>query len=531
MSWPIRTQSGKETTMMILIQKIIVSILLFTLCASCAAAPSATRSSTVISITATPTLVSIPTIEKLTPARKPAGKQPKNGSSQPGRTAPASSFMPSTSTFNIVLGRPTSSSIAANLYALQDSQVSLAYRSIPGNGNDQIVSASLKAKAPQTLTLTGLSPDTEYSYNVTVNGAQEGEHSFHTQRTPGSAFTFTIDADPHGGDPNFNGELYATTLINALKDKPDFHIDLGDTFMTEKARVQTYSQAESTFTDMRPYFGILAPDTPLFLVNGNHEGELGWLLRGKDGQLATWSAQLRQLYYPNPIPGGFYSGASSADPTLGASRDGYYSWTWGDALFVVLDPFWYTTSKPQPSDLNNNWNWTLGKAQYDWLKSTLESSQAKYKFIFTHHLVGGGNTDARGGIDAAPYFEWGGKNADGTDGFAEHRPGWGKPIHQLLVENHISAVFHGHDHVFVKQELDGIIYQEVPQPSTTQYDKTSLATDYGYRQGTVFGSSGHLRVTVSPDRVVVAYIRAYLLEDEKQNQQNDMVEYEYVISS
>jgi hypothetical protein len=40
------------------------------------------------------------------------------------------------------------------------------------------------------------------------------------------------------------------------------------------------------------------------------------------------------------------------------------------------------------------------------------------------------------------------------------------PIHQLLVRNKVAAVFHGHDHLFAKQDLDGIVYQEVPQPSS-----------------------------------------------------------------
>ena len=45
------------------------------------------------------------------------------------------------------------------------------------------------------------------------------------------------------------------------------------------------------------------------------------------------------------------------------------------------------------------------------------------------------------------------------------RPGWPAPIHQLLVQHRVSAVFHGHDHLYVNQQLDGIVYQEVPQPS------------------------------------------------------------------
>ena len=61
----------------------------------------------------------------------------------------------------------------------------------------------------------------------------------------------------------------------------------------------------------------------------------------------------------------------------------------------------------------------------------------------------------RGGAEAAGYFEWGGKNADGTDGFATHRPGWDKTIQQLFVENGVSAYFHGHDHQFVYETRDG----------------------------------------------------------------------------
>jgi hypothetical protein len=279
---------------------------------------------------------------------------------------------------------------------------------------------------------------------------------------------------------------------------------------------------------MRPYFGILAADAPLFLVNGNHEGELGWLRRGGSTDLPAWSAQLRRHYYPGPIPGDFYSGGSVQGEDR-AAPDTYYAFTWGDALFVVLDPFSYTTDKPRPDDPEAGWNWTLGKQQYDWLKTTLASSPASYKFIFIHHLVGGSGKDARGGIEATAYFEWGGKNANGSNGFDTHRPGWGKSIHQMLVDAHVTAVFHGHDHVFVKQELDGIVYQELPQPSNAEYDKTRLADDYGYTHGDVLGSSGTLRVLVAPEQVMVAYVRAYLPRDEKSGWQSGQVSYHYVM--
>jgi len=223
------------------------------------------------------------------------------------------------------------------------------------------------------------------------------------------------------------------------------------------------------------------------------------------------------LYFPNPVPGNFYSGAVTVDPLLDAPRDGYYSWTWGDALFIVLDPFWYTLSKPSKKIDGSNWNWTLGREQYDWLKNTLETSNALYKFVFIHHLVGGSDEYARGGIEYADLWEWGGKNPDGTFGFDEYRPGWGIPIHQLLVQNNVSAVFHGHDHVFVTQELDGIVYQELPQPSNAQSDNHQLAAEYGYDHGAVIPGSGHLRVTITPEKATVSFILASL-DDSKNGQ-------------
>lgn len=161
----------------------------------------------------------------------------------------------------------------------------------------------------------------------------------------------------------------------------------------------------------------------------------------------------------------------------------------------------------------------------------LETSDATFKFIFSHQLVGGIHTgEGRGGIEMAPYYEWGGKNRDDNWGFDTKRAGWYKPIHQLMVENNVSAFFHGHDHVFVKQELDGVVYQVLPQPSNTNYrNGDKIAAEGGYFSGTVLGNSGHLRVTVSSDDVLVEYIRAYLPGDEGAGRRNGEVGYSYRI--
>jgi predicted phosphodiesterase len=296
-------------------------------------------------------------------------------------------------------------------------------------------------------------------------------------------FVFTITADSHL-DYNTDRALYERTLKRAAADKPAFHIDLGDTFMSEKHTNR--ADAAQQYVDQQRYFALLG--TPVHLVIGNHDGESGRYLDGTTNNLAVWSRAMRMKYFPE---------------SLAPDGRNYYSWETNNVLCVALDPFWYS---PRSRRNDDNWSRTLGREQYDWLKHTLETSKANFKFVFIHHLVGGKDRQCRGGVEIASLYEWGGKNADGTDGFATHRPGWAMPIHELLVTNHVNAVFHGHDHLYVKQDLDGIVYQECPQPGDPR-GNTRSAAEYGYQSGKILGSSGYLRVTVGTDSGTVEYVK------------------------
>ena len=184
------------------------------------------------------------------------------------------------------------------------------------------------------------------------------------------------------------------------------------------------------------------------------------------------------------------------------------------------------------SSSRDAWAMTLGSPQYDWLQSTLAASTARFRFVFVHNLAGGLDGQMRGGIEAAPYFEWGGKNLDGTDGFAARRPGWSMPIHQLLVKYGVNAVFHGHDHLYAKQVLDGIVYQEVPQPSAANFQSgPTLANDYHYTSGTILSSSGHLRITVSPQQVKSDYVRSWLPSQESATRKNGQIDHSWSITA
>lgn len=307
---------------------------------------------------------------------------------------------------------------------------------------------------------------------------------------PEDGFSFAIQADSHL-DENTSTDLYKETLNNIVSNKDEFVVDLGDTFMTEKFAKEE-DQVEERYEEVKSYFDILG-DLPLYLVNGNHDGEWGFNMGKAD--ISTMAREARLKYFPSTSELQLQSGNTETA--------NYYTFQRGEAQFIVLDPYTYTTEKTK--DDATGWYNTLGKTQYDWLKKILEESEAKYKFVFIHNLVGGSGKDSRGGAEAAKFFEWGGYSADGTYDFDKMRPGWGEPIHQLLVDNNVSAVFHGHDHFYGKQELDGITYQLVPQPGTPG-NSVSDRENYSYEEGEFLPSAGYLRVVVSQDKVNVEYV-------------------------
>ena len=86
-------------------------------------------------------------------------------------------------------------------------------------------------------------------------------------------------------------------------------------------------------------------------------------------------------------------------------------------------------------------------------------------------------------------------------------------------------MFHGHDHLYAKQDLDGIVYQEVPQPSAKNTNNAAmLASAYHYTSGTILASAGHLRVTVTPDKVTSEYVRAWLPTNETATRKNAQID-------
>ena len=318
-----------------------------------------------------------------------AGDKPgrKGGSKQPVQTSNCNDIP--AHRFDLILGRPTTKSVTVSVLSYDEVEGWLAYGTEAGKLDTQTAKRQFKKGEPMEIVLTPLKPNTGYRYQFRSARSNSAEFAFHTARPPGDPFTFTITADSHL-DEHTEPAIYQRTLASALAAKPDFHIDLGDTFMSEKHPDR--ESAAKQYLAQRYYFGQTCQSVPLFLVLGNHDGESPRGRGDKSDGLAVWSNMMRKRNFPNPVPDEFFTGNANKHPEAGLLQD-YYAWQWGDAQFIVLDPFWFTQQQRGHKD---NWSRTLGTDQYQWLKRTLETSKAKFKFIFIHHLVGGADDQCRG---------------------------------------------------------------------------------------------------------------------------------------
>lgn len=426
-----------------------------------------------------------------------------------GRVTPRLELFPTLrSTFlgKELLGRPTDRSVTVTMWSLVDVEVAVdvAGRTTP------VVSAP--AGAPIEVLVDGLEPSTAYALRVRTRrpGTEAWdvgpETTFHTARAKGEPFTFTVTSDGHFLNmehrrAHASMHLMRATMERAATDEPDFHLDLGDSLNSESYRSYDAPDDEEVLRRdlaVRPYFERVG--APVILVLGNHEGEQGW----RNDGLPLRAATARELVFPNPLPGTFYSSGTDED---------YAAFTWGDVLIVTLDPYRYTMKKPHDLDgapaVGDRWDWTLGQAQYDWLVRTLEQSDARYKLVFAHQITGGTNAYGRGGRMGADSYEWGGQAE-----LAEHRPGWPRTIHRVLADSGVTAFVHGHDHVFAYEPpLDGVGYVTVPQPGDARYD-AGHAPRTGLAEGsTVIENSGYLRFTTGTDGLKMDYVRSFLPGD------------------
>ncbi|MCP4541109.1 MAG: metallophosphoesterase family protein [Chloroflexi bacterium] len=192
------------------------------------------------------------------------------------------------------------------------------------------------------ITLTNLTPDTVYHYQIASNGqVLGGDHTFRTADLPTqSSFSFAVLGDTRTGHLAHQGVVDRIVGL-----EPDFVLHSGD-FVNNGTKASEWD----TFFDIER---SLMRQAPLFGALGNHERN-------------------SQHYYDAfHLPG----------------NEQWYSFDYGNTHFVALQ-------------LDGYANYTPGSPQYIWLENDLANTDRFWKIVFLHpplHSSGrhGGNETVR----------------------------------------------------------------------------------------------------------------------------------------
>lgn len=344
----------------------------------------------------------------------------------------------------------------------------------------------------------------------------------HTARSPGQAFHVVLIADSHVVEHHRDGWLrnLGRTSAMVLGDRPDFMIFLGDEPCPKRTGDQTGDVSqERAFTRWREWREAWAPvlaTVPSFLTLGNHEGECGYhqvFWRYSDTTyLQRWATIARKRYCLNPLSDTYPEGGENegwigegADQGNRSPLQNYFAWTWGDALFVVLDVGRYTNVRGKaPAKVKE---WTLGPAQLQWLEQVLTTSRARWKFVAGHHLVGGYAWNSSGVRH--------GQHVYGRGGGRYARVGEQARITDIMKRAGAKFFLYGHDHVFAHQQAEGIHFVCTARPTLLNpkwWSAPGWKEAYGDAAARnphdFYGAIGYTRLTISPQRVQFEFIRA-----------------------
>ena len=255
---------------------------------------------------------------------------------------------------------------------------------------------------------------------------------------------------------------------------------LGDniqTFSTHGGPMTEEGFGPALYSHLRHALGALPSSVPVFAANGNWEGENGWHPERERG----WASKARRAFLSGP--------GANTYPEGGGENGDYYGFTWGNALFLVLNVTGYTMpDHTHGSQTGRADDWTLGEKQKEWLLERLSKSTARWKLLFIHHTVGG-----KAGDDLNSRYGRGG-------GRAAH-VGEQALIHKWMRQYGVQALFYGHDHVFTDMTVDGIHYTCVGSAGAP-WKFTEAETGYGR----YWPPSGYTWVDVTPEALKVSFI-------------------------
>jgi len=274
---------------------------------------------------------------------------------------------------------------AATGYDIQAKQPTRWIRSVPAR----------TAKADDytaAIEITGLKPDTEYVYTLTVDGKPVvplEAMAFRTFPARGKAAKFSIAFGGGAGYTPWNEHMWTTID----KRRPLAILLLGDNVYIDMPTVHQTQRYCYYRRQSRPEFRALTARTPVFAIYDDHDFGTDDCIPGPDIDTPAWKRPVWKLFtenWANPYYGG------------GAKQPGcWFDFQIGDVDFIMLDGRYYRT-KPKLGAESS----MLGPVQKKWLYAKLKAAKGTFKVI----------------CSSVPWtFKAKGKSGDTWNGFQEER--------------------------------------------------------------------------------------------------------------
>ena len=266
------------------------------------------------------------------------------------------------------------------MYAPPKSKCTFSYRaegsSKKNNKMGKLTALSNQAaKVPGQIfksTMNGLSPDTRYQYEVSINGKADPnwKGSFKTAPLAGTptAFRLAITSCMKIGRPQGSWNIL-------LEEQPDLHLTVGDTHYADTTNPTVQLEHHLTYRREKEFAKVLQ-QVPTYAIWDDHDfgpNDSDGTAKGKEFSLAGWKQA-----WPNP--------PSGTSDTPGA----FFKFSRGDVDFFVVDGRYHRS--PSRS-LDDDKKRMLGDAQFAWLLEGLKNSKAKFKIIASGSVLDHSKSD------------------------------------------------------------------------------------------------------------------------------------------
>jgi len=305
---------------------------------------------------------------------------------------------------------------------------SVAFGTSPGLMTDSLYETGA-ATTHHALTLGGLQPNTMYYYRVYSNGVLQASEYFKTANDSSQQqFSFI-----QYGDCGFNSSMQHQIGALMEADDAEFAVVCGD---VDQGGIPHVSSASGGDNYDEIFFDIYNNGTSTKMLSREcHYTAIG----NHDTYANNGLTYMQEFHLPHNNPD---------------SSERYYSFTWGDALFIALDvitPFDPTTFPINQADIEDRW-WTdfrPGSPQYVWLEDQLRCNDRKWTFVYFHE----GPWTNYWGVDySIPNF-LGGDYYQFTGNVMVRQH-----LVPLFEQYKVDYVLVGHSHLYEKGEKNGVKY-------------------------------------------------------------------------